>query len=429
MVASNLFIEGSMETNIRISNLSKSELNTLWKDLPPTHMDELIKRSNAKELSLLFGHLPEQGIRKVIDSISQESVNRIFNSLSSRSINNILLFSSNSFISTLPEVLNNKTFLRTVKVISSDLRDRILKSLPLEKRNLLFDLSEDEKDLDEKFKFYLSEKFENSLEREALARIQEIEEKERLMERRLRAREEQYANQIEHLKEQISETERELHSRQNKFKNIENNYLKREAELRDKIRILQEEHQKQVQEKIEIKVPEFVKSALEVLEKKEADFSRMSDKWNLQANIALGCAIASALVALFYGAFEFNSAAKNNIDWFFFGFLLLKGLIVVALFGAWAKHAYNLGNAYMHESLKRSDRMHAINFGKLYLEVYGNNVSQSDMKSIFENWNISSDSAFTKIEQTNFDPKVVDNVVQMIKAVSDATSNNKKQSD
>ncbi|WP_445371911.1 hypothetical protein ACH518_03690 [Methylomonas sp. HW2-6] len=415
-----------MDTNTRISNLSRSELTTLWKDWPSDQIDELIKKSNPKEISQLFGHIPEQGVTKVLDSISQESVNRIFNSLSPGSINKVLLLSNNSLIASLPKVLDNKTFLRTIKVVSSDLRNRILKSLPIEKRNLLFELSEDEKELDENFKFYLSEKFENSLEREALARIQEIEEKERLMERRLRAREEQYAIQIEQLKEQIAETERELHSRQNKFKNIENNYLKRESELRDKIRLLQEEHQKQVQEKIEIKVPEFVKSALEVLEKKESDFSRKSDKWNRQANIALGCAIATALGALFYGAFEFNSAAKNNIDWLFFGFLILKGLIVVALFGAWAKHAYNLGNAYMHESLKRSDRMHAINFGKLYLEVYGNNVNQSDMKSIFENWNISSDSAFTKIEQTNFDPKVMDNVVKMIKAVSDATSNNKK---
>ncbi len=76
----------------------------------------------------------------------------------------------------------------------------------------------------------------------------------------------------------------------------------------------------------------------------------------------------------------------------------------------------------MHESLKRSDRMHAINFGKLYLEVYGNDVSQNDMKSIFENWNLNSDSAFVKIQGPNFDPKVIDQATQMINAVSNATS-------
>jgi hypothetical protein len=412
-----------MDSNTRISNLPKEELVDLWKNRSSEEINELIKRSNEKELSLLFGHISEQGVTNILGSISNESINRIFNLLPPRTINKILLLSGSKTLSKLPDVLDKKTFLKTIKSSSREQRDRILKFLPIEQRHIFFELSEEAQNLDKNFNFYLSEKFENSIEREALSRIQEIEEKERLMERRLRAREEQYSNQIEYLKEQIALTEKELHTRQNKYKSIENGYLKREIELKDKIRVLQEEHQKQVQEKIEIKVPEFVKSAVEVLGTKEADFATKAEKWNTQANIALGCAITSAIGALVYGGFEFNSAAKDNIDWFFFAFLLLKGLIVVTLFGAWANHAYNIGNAYMHESLKRSDRMHAINFGKLYLEVYGNDVSQSDMKAIFENWNLNSDSAFTKIKQTTFEPKVMEQVIQMIKAISDAAPN------
>ncbi|MBM7071067.1 hypothetical protein JQC92_03290 [Shewanella sp. 202IG2-18] len=102
---------------------------------------------------------------------------------------------------------------------------------------------------------------------------------------------------------------------------------------------------------------------------------------------------------------------------------------MVSLFGAFAKHSYNIGNAYIHESLKRSDRMHAISFGKFYLEVYGNDVNQKDMKEIFENWNMNSDSAFTKIHQPNFEPKTVEQVTQMINAVSNATKNIKTDSE
>ncbi|WP_435274081.1 hypothetical protein ACMAZF_12140 [Psychrobium sp. nBUS_13] len=81
----------------------------------------------------------------------------------------------------------------------------------------------------------------------------------------------------------------------------------------------------------------------------------------------------------------------------------------------------------MHESLKRSDRMHAINFGKLYLEVYGNDVSQNDMKAIFENCNMNSDSAFTKIQASDFEPKVVEQVTQMISAISKATQSSERE--
>ena len=252
---------------------------------------------------------------------------------------------------------------------------------------MFLELSEEESVVENDYKYFMSDKLEKSREKDALNRLQELEERERYLERRQRAREEQYAVQLDTLRQQIVETEKEIHQRQNKYKSIESGLLKKEQEIKDNIRILEEEHQKQVQEKIELKVPEFVESAVNALKEKETTFSEKAETWNLHGNISLGCSIVSAIGALVYGGFEFNSAAKDNIDWFFFSFLLLKGLIVVSLFGAFAKHAYNIGNAYMHESLKRSDRMHAINFGKLYLEVYGNDVSQNDMKSIFENWN------------------------------------------
>lgn len=410
------------ENNIRISNLSRSDLSVIWNLLEPNELNKLIIRSNDKELSLLVGHLPEKGIQVLVSNLNEEAANRLFSSLSNRTINKILLLCNANSLSKLPRVLSRENFIRVIRSSSSDVRDRLLKIMPIEERRMISEIAEEQSELENNYKHYLTQKFENSIEKDAFERIKELEAKEQFLERRQRAREQQLAEQLEHLRNQISISEKELHQRQNKLKSIESSYAKRELELKDSIRQLQEEHQKQVQEKIELKVPEFVKSAVGLLEKKEKEFSDKSKNWNLQGSIALGFAILSAVGALIYGGFAFHSAAKENIDWFFFSFLLLKGLVVVTLFGAWAKHAYNLGNAYMHESLKRSDRMHAINFGKLYLEVYGNDVSQTDMKAIFENWNLNSDTAFTKVESSNFEPKVVEQVTQMIAAVSNATN-------
>jgi hypothetical protein len=408
-----------MDTNkFRISNMPREELGDLWKHLSADELNQLIYSSNKKEISLLFGHMSERGIIETLQSLDSEAVSKIVLSLPRRTLNNIIMFSGAKLSSKIVESVDRKTLINILKSSNPELRDRILKTMPIEQKRMFLEISEEESDLDTDYKYYLSEKFDNSLENDALNRIKEIEERERYLERRQRAREEQYSVQLEHLRQQVSEAEKEVHQRQAKYKSVESGLLKKEQEIRGNIRALQEEHQKQVQEKIEIKVPEFVESAVSVLKQKEKTFSDKSEKWNDHGSISLGLAIASAVGALVYGGFEFNSAAKANIDWFFFSFLLLKGLIVVMLFGAFAKHAYNIGNAYMHESLKRSDRMHAINFGKLYLEVYGNDVIQSDMKSIFENWNMDSDSAFTKVQSANFDPKVVEQVTQMINAVS-----------
>jgi len=413
-----------METsNIRISNLPRDELADLWRNLSTEGVNKLIFNSNEKEISLLFGHMSEPGILHTLDALEPQAINKIFSVISPRTANKILMFVNSKMLSKLVSGLKRNLLLKIIKNSSSDIQNKILKTLPSEQRKMFLEISEEDGGLDNDYKYYLSEKFENSIEKDSLNRIKELEERERYIERRQQAREEQYSTQLDYLRQQISDSEKEIYSRQNKFKNIESGLLKKEQEIKENIRILQEEHQKQVQEKIEVKVPEFVKSAIEVLEKKEKDFATKAQTWNNHGSIALCCAIASSLGALVYGGFEFNSAAQENIDWFFFSFLILKGLIVVALFGAFAKHAYNVGNAYMHESLKRSDRMHAINFGKLYLEVYGNDVSQNDMKAIFENWNLDSDSAFTKVQSTNFEPKVVEQVTQMIKAVASVTNN------
>lgn len=410
------------ETNIRISNISRNDLSEIWRLMEPNQLNKLITSSNDKELSLLIGHLPEKGMHVLISNLNEDAANRLFSTLSNRTINKVLLLCSTNALTKLLRVLSRENLIRVIRGTSSDVRDRLLKMLPIEDRHMILEIADEQSDLEDNYKHYLTQKFENSIEKDALDRIKELEEKERYLERRQRAREEQLAEQLEHLRNQISITEKDFHQRQNKLKSIESSFAKRELELKDSIRQLQDEYQKQVQEKIELKVPEFVKSAVNVLEKKESEFSNKSRNCNLEGSIALGLAILSAIGALIYGGIAFHSAAKENIDWFFFSFLLLKGLIVVTLFGAWAKHAYNLGNAYMHESLKRSDRMHAINFGKFYLEVYGNNVSQSDMKAIFENWNLNSDSAFTKVETSNFEPKIVEQVTQMIAAVSNATN-------
>lgn len=410
------------ETNIRISNISRNDLSEIWRLMEPSQLNKLITSSNDKELSLLMGHLPEKGMQVLISNLNEDAANRLFSTLSNRTINKVLLLCSTNSLAKLLRVISRDNLIRVIRSTSSDVRDRLLKMLPIEDRHMILEIAEEESDLEDNYKHYLTQKFENSIEKDAFDRIKELEDKERYLERRQRAREEQLTEQLEHLRNQISIAEKDFHQRQNKLKSIESSFVKRELELKDSIRQLQEEYQKQVQEKIELKVPEFVKSAVNVLEKKENEFSKKSKNWNLEGSIALGLAILSAIGALIYGGIAFHSAAKENIDWFFFSFLLLKGLIVVTLFGAWAKHAYNLGNAYMHESLKRSDRMHAINFGKFYLEVYGNNVSQSDMKAIFENWNLNSDSAFTKVETSNFEPKIVEQVTQMITAVSNATN-------
>ena len=74
-----------------------------------------------------------------------------------------------------------------------------------------------------------------------------------------------------------------------------------------------------------------------------------------------------------------------------------KGLVVLSSLTALAFYCFKQSNAYVHESLKQGERVHAIRFGELCLNLYGNKIDENQIKTVFEDWNINSSTAFLKL--------------------------------
>jgi len=130
--------------------------------------------------------------------------------------------------------------------------------------------------------------------------------------------------------------------------------------------------------------------------------------------------IIFGIATVLYFGIEGVELLKDNavIGWGYVLLVTFKGLILIGLFIALAKYVFTFSQSYMHESVKNSERRHAINFGKFYLETYGADASWGQIKDAFEHWNIVSDSAFSKHETASFDPKSVESAVSLINAIS-----------
>lgn len=191
-----------------------------------------------------------------------------------------------------------------------------------------------------------------------------------------------------------------------------------ELKLAARVSEFEELNRKQVQQRIELKVPEYVEAAVKGLEAKEALYRKKAFQWSIQGVIVLSVAIVSIIGISIYGAGVGTPLA--DLPWQTLLFVSFKGLIVLSVLGLWAKHAFTVSNAYMHEAIKRSDRAHAINFGKLYLEIYGNAVERKELIDIFENWNIASESAFSKANPTGFEPEIIGKIESALKAFDKA---------
>ena len=225
------------------------------------------------------------------------------------------------------------------------------------------------------------------------------EEESILRKERLEAQAAEAHAQLKELKKMIASEESELRAR--------------EALLAQRVREFDETNSKQVQQRIEQKVLEYVAAALSVLEGREATYRKKAFGWGLLGTVLLALAISGTVALSLYG-YAYGEKL-SDLGWQTMIFVSFKGLVVLGVLGLWAKHAFTVSNAYMHEAIKRADQAHAINFGKLYLEIYGNSVDRKELLDIFENWNIASESAFSKANPDGFEPKVLDKLVDVLK--------------
>ncbi|XZG70386.1 hypothetical protein ACTSKR_00615 [Chitinibacteraceae bacterium HSL-7] len=185
-----------------------------------------------------------------------------------------------------------------------------------------------------------------------------------------------------------------------------------------------ERYNEESRKKIEATSKDYVADALETLDKKEAQFHKISKIWSVIGATSLAGSI------YFFAHITLSSATSlpNPITWEFLVFSIFKGLIAVALLAGLAKYSFLFSNSYMQEALKNADRRHAINFGKFYLESYGAAAEWSQVKEAFEHWNITGSNAFKRSDDDMPDILALEKAVALVERASKAMPKTKIES-
>lgn len=269
------------------------------------------------------------------------------------------------------------------------------------KRRLIEMMSNSEKELhsrDEEFYTLLTEK-----EKELKATTQQLKQEFLVRERKLlfelKERESLFAAREQELQRRSVDIERraaeyeaalnDLRSRSIAEQKIyEEQYEKTLSELSKE----REQYKAEIQLRIEGKSSEYVNDAIEALKTNERIFYWTSFSWSVLGGLGIVLGLGFLLYSLHEGAQEV--IANKEIGWMLICFLATKSMVVLGVAFALAKYAMMFSKSYMHESLRNIERQHAINFGKFYLGTYGAGASWDSVKSVFEHWNISRDSAF-----------------------------------
>lgn len=171
-----------------------------------------------------------------------------------------------------------------------------------------------------------------------------------------------------------------------------------------------EEEEKEVKEKIESSAPEYIAQTLTDLQSKESNMKTYALIWYSLGFLALIAGVASTIWLSNSGLAEFGE--KEN--WSKTIFFAIKSALIIILLIASSKYSFTLGKSYMNETMKIADRIHAISFGKFYLQVFNKRIETEELKDIFRDWNISNQSSFMGQKSEDFDPKLLDKISGII---------------
>lgn len=177
--------------------------------------------------------------------------------------------------------------------------------------------------------------------------------------------------------------------------------------------IAKAEKREKVKEQIEKSSADYVQETLTRLESQESKLKGKADFWYAVGYVSIALGVIVAII------FTLCSSGEKTDNWIKIGLLGIKSAIIIVLLIASSKYCFNLAKTYMNESLKNSDRIHAISFGKFYMQVFGSSVDSKDVKEVFGDWNLDKQSQFMQLNANDYDPKLIELIIKTIEALKE----------
>ncbi|MGQ7743462.1 hypothetical protein ACUNDQ_04550 [Pectobacterium brasiliense] len=166
---------------------------------------------------------------------------------------------------------------------------------------------------------------------------------------------------------------------QNRYKNTLNEYEKLKSQLQHK--------------RIEDEIPDYVSDVSKKLDDDDSLFMRKSQRWSVTGIIFASLSVCTALYTFKTGL---PSILNPNISFLTAIFIFFRGLIAIGIL-SWVSYiCFQMSSSYIHESILRKDRQHALSFGRLFLQIYGDTATKAEAIEVFKDWNMTGNSAFSK---------------------------------
>lgn len=174
--------------------------------------------------------------------------------------------------------------------------------------------------------------------------------------------------------------------------------------------LAKEERQKQEKAELVATVSDFVEPTQKKLLIREKRFGRV-------AYLSYSFAFLSLAATLSFSLWRYFQPTTIS-EWPALLEHFVMAMVVLGCLVALAKFSHSIGKHSLAESIRNSDRMHAIECGRFFLKARGEKMEFSELKEAFQQWNIDKESHFLRQDAKDYDPQFFQRVVDFVKAVA-----------
>lgn len=152
------------------------------------------------------------------------------------------------------------------------------------------------------------------------------------------------------------------------------------------------------------------------IKQSKADLRERESQYRRVAYLCYSIGILALSLGIFFARQRLVTIKTNDTPTTIVSHGLVYALLITLLI-ALVKYVFTIGKSYMNEALKNADRTHAISFGEFYITAYPERARWEEIKEAFQNWNIDQGSSFKTQETKEFDPRVLEQAIELAKAI------------
>ena len=154
---------------------------------------------------------------------------------------------------------------------------------------------------------------------------------------------------------------------------------------------------------------DYITKELSKLEKKQLSAKQIYYTWNVIGFVTLVISAAFLLSEFSEVSIDLTSAQAIAV--------IIKSILVVSFLIALSRYSFLMGKIALDESITLGERIHAISFGKVFIQMFSDDFTKEEMYKVFENWNTTPSKGTESYKSEDYDPNLIKAFTELVKVI------------